>query len=171
MKPRARREGLIVRELPEEVLVYDRQRHQAHCLNPAAALVFKHADGRRDAAQLAHLLREDLGIPADERWVHLAVEDLRRAHLLATPEGAEPRSPSRRRMLKRLGVAAATLPAVASVLAPTPAEAANTCIQGSNCPGNDGQPCYDVEPGLGCAGNGCYCNAGQCEQGGIPCPG
>lgn len=170
MKPRVRRGGLIVRELPEEVLVYDCERHQAHCLNPAAALVFRHADGRRSVAQLASLLREGLNVPADERWVHLALDDLRRAHLLATPDREEPRSPSRRQLLKRMGIAAA-LPAVASVLAPTPAEAVNTCIQESSCPGQDGQPCYSIDPGLGCAGNGCYCNAGQCEQGGIPCPG
>ena len=71
MKPRVRRAGLIVRELPEEVVVYDRERHQAHCLNPAAALVFQLADGHRSVTQLASLVRETLGVPADEGWVHL----------------------------------------------------------------------------------------------------
>lgn len=159
MKPRVRRGGLIVRKLPEEVLVYDRERHQAHCLNPSAALVFRRADGRR------------LGVPADERWVHLALDDLRRAHLLATPDATGPRSTSRRRLLKRMGVAAVALPAVASVLAPTPAEAANTCVLESSCAGRDGQPCYTIDQGLGCAANGCSCDGGQCLQGGIPCPG
>ena len=42
MKPRARTEGLVVTELPDELLVYDLERHRAHCLNPTAALVFKH---------------------------------------------------------------------------------------------------------------------------------
>lgn len=171
MKPRVRRAGLIVRELPEEVVVYDRERDQAHCLNPAAALVFQHANGRRSVAQLASLMRETLGVPADEGWVHLALDDLRRGHLLATPEAAEPRSPSRRRLLKRLGVAAAALPAVASILAPTPAEAANTCILESDCNGRDGQPCYTIDPALGCAANGCACDGSDCLQGGLPCPG
>ena len=42
MKPRARTEGLVVTELPDELLVYDLERHRAYCLNPTAALVFKH---------------------------------------------------------------------------------------------------------------------------------
>jgi hypothetical protein len=158
-----------VRELPEEVVVYDRERHQAHCLNPAAALVFQHANGRRSVAQLASLMRETLNVPADEGWVHLALEDLRRARLLAAPETTEPRSPGRRRLLKRLGVAAAAMPAVASILAPTPAEAANTCIPESDCSGRDGQPCYNVDPALGCAANGCACDGGLCLQSGVPC--
>ncbi|MBV9278705.1 MAG: hypothetical protein JOZ41_01360, partial [Chloroflexi bacterium] len=45
LAPRARKNGLIVRELEDEVLVYDLERHRAHCLNRAAGLVWKHADG------------------------------------------------------------------------------------------------------------------------------
>jgi hypothetical protein len=32
-KPLARKEGLVIQELPDEVLVYDLDRDRAHCLN------------------------------------------------------------------------------------------------------------------------------------------
>ena len=47
MKPRARSDGLVVRHLPGELIVYDLERHAAHCLNETAATIFRHADGRR----------------------------------------------------------------------------------------------------------------------------
>ena len=53
MKPQSRRSGLLIRELPDELLVYDQEQHRAHCLNRTAALVFRHADGTRTAAELA----------------------------------------------------------------------------------------------------------------------
>ena len=56
MRPVARRDGLLIRELPGEVLVYDRERHRAHCLNQTAASVFRHADGTRTVADLARVL-------------------------------------------------------------------------------------------------------------------
>src|SRR5437867_3082627 len=36
VKPARRTEGLVLTELTGEVLVYDLERHRAHCLNPAA---------------------------------------------------------------------------------------------------------------------------------------
>jgi hypothetical protein len=39
--PRVRKKNLIIDELADEVLVYDLDRHKAHCLNRTAALVWK----------------------------------------------------------------------------------------------------------------------------------
>ena len=39
-----------------ETLVYDLERHRAHCLNPTAALVWSACDGRRDAAAIARAI-------------------------------------------------------------------------------------------------------------------
>ena len=44
--PRARKEGLVVQDMPDELLVYDVDRHKAHCLNQTAALVWKRCDGK-----------------------------------------------------------------------------------------------------------------------------
>ena len=60
MKPHARKEGLVVKELPDELLVYDLERHRAHCLNPTAALVWKHSDGQTSVEEIATLLHAEL---------------------------------------------------------------------------------------------------------------
>ena len=57
MKPAARRTGLVVRDLPDELLVYDLDRHQAHCLNRTAASVFRDADGTRSLDDLGRAPR------------------------------------------------------------------------------------------------------------------
>ena len=152
MRPRARAAGLVVRDLPGEVLVYDRDSHQAHCLNRTAAFVFRAADGQRTVADLARLLASDRGAPVDEGIVHLALEQLDAARLLE----AGPANGSRRELLKRVGLGAVILlPAVTSLLVPTPAEAANTCIPVESCPGNTQQPCYNVNPNTECPTNKC----------------
>ena len=143
MKPQRRKDGLVVKELPDEVLVYDRERHRAHCLNPTAALVFKQCDGETSVEEIARLLRAHLDAPTDEQWVHLALDRLEKAHLLQPPrEGARERNRlSRRELLRRAGLAsAALLPIVTSLLAPSPAEAVATCVV--SCTGKPfGTPC------------------------------
>jgi hypothetical protein len=124
MKPSARAEGLVVQDLADETLVYDLERHKAHCLNRTAAAVWRLCDGKRDEAALARLLKEELGTAAAEDVVRLALRDLGRARLLQEPVAADSRL-SRRRLVQRLGQAVA-LPLVVSIVSPTAAQAA-TC--------------------------------------------
>jgi hypothetical protein len=142
MKPVARRTGLVLRDLPGELIVYDLDRHKAHCLNQTAACVFRGADGTRSLAELGILLGDGFGDAEREAAVRMALDQLALAELL------DPRSPvestaglSRRSALRRAGLGAALLlPAIASVVAPTPSEAAATCTQ--NCGGQlPGTPC------------------------------
>jgi len=151
VKPRGRTDGLVVRDLPGEIVVYDLGSHRAHCLNRTAAFVFRHADGRRTVADLAVALAEDAGAAADERVVHLTLDRLAEAGLLASgpvqepPGGLSPAEASRREAIRRVGLGAAVLlPIVTSLLVPTPAEAA-TCIRGDSCPGNNQQFCYNTD--------------------------
>lgn len=165
MKPQSRRSGLLIRELPDELLVYDQEQHRAHCLNRTAALVFRNADGTRTPGGMALLLAP--GGPADEEVVMLALEQLAAAGLLeAEPKAPEPALPaavmSRRDVARRVGLAAAILlPAVASIVAPTPAEAAATCIAipPGTCAGQpDFTPCVcGTAPCVGeaCMGGAC----------------
>jgi hypothetical protein len=154
MKPAVRRTGLVVRELPDEVIVYDLDRHQAHCLNRTAAIVFRGADGTRTLDDLGALLGAGHAKAERKTAVHAALDQLATAHLLdpgVTLGEAEPAS--RRSVLRQAGLGVALLlPAVASVLAPAPAEAAATCVQDCfgkadftpcNCPGNTGGPPCD----------------------------
>jgi hypothetical protein len=163
MKPVARRAGLLIRELPDELLVYDRKEHRAHCLNRTAAVVFRNADGTRTVADLALLLAPEGARAAGESVVAEALARLAEAGLLEG--GPAPRRWSRREMVRRVGLGAAILlPVVASVVAPTPAEAA-TCVR-----------CCTGQPvGTGCHPAGPNCNGtcqanGQCSTGIDHCP-
>ncbi len=168
MRPRARSAGLIVRDLAGEVIVYDLEGHRAHCLNPTAAAVFRRCDGRHSPHDLAAALGEDTGTSPDEDIVRLALEQLRAAGLLepgrsAGPAaGGSPEDPLRRVALRAGLGAAALLPFVTSLLVPTPAEAANTCIPVEACTGNTLQPCYNVNPATECANYKCK-GSGVCS--------
>ena len=142
MKPQTRRSGLLIRELPDELLVYDQEQHRAHCLNRTAALVFSHADGTRSAADLARILDPAAGADAVSA-VELALAQLASGGLLEgePAPAAAVAALTRRDAARRVGIAAAILlPAVATILAPSPAEAAATCV--TTCAGKpNGTPC------------------------------
>src|SRR6185436_12416000 len=83
--PRARRNKLVIQDLPDEVLVYDQDSDKAHCLNQTAAQVWKQCDGRTDVATIAARMAEDLNAPVDERMVWFALDQLGRDNLLEAP--------------------------------------------------------------------------------------
>jgi len=58
-RPLARQDRLVVQELSEEVLVYDLDRHRAHCLNRTAALIWRHCDGSTSVAEMARRLPQN----------------------------------------------------------------------------------------------------------------
>lgn len=142
--PAARKSKLVVRELADEVLVYDSDSHRAHCLNHTAALVWKNCDGRTSVSGIAERVGEQLSFPVPEDVVWLALDQLTEFDLLA-PASSRPAGSnqvSRREMLRRLGVAAAiSLPLVTSVVSPTAAHAqsATPCNGDTECPA--GQTC------------------------------
>ena len=166
MKPYARKEGLVVKELPDELLVYDLERHRAHCLNPTAALVWKHSDGQTSVEEIATLLHAELEAPADERLVWLALERLDKSHLLRECMSPPPELArcSRRQLVRKLGLVGGLtvlLPLVTSIVAPTPAEAAASCVVGGCVPiVDDGKPCTSTVPPC----NG-ICSGGSCVGG------
>jgi hypothetical protein len=153
MKPLARSEGLVIRDLPREVVVYDTERHQAHCLNRTAGLVFRCANGRRTVAEIAALL----GPGADDGLVRAALDQLAAAALLEPGPTPSSPAPSRREVLRQVGLGAALLaPVVTSLVVPAPAEAAATCISAANCSSsNVGAPCYNSNPATECSLNTC----------------
>ena len=121
--PKARRKGLLVEELPTELLVYDQKNHRAHCLNASAASIFKSADGTMTLAELARAASDRLGAPFSEDLALLALEELDKNDLLETPLPMAAQGPSRRDFVK-LGAASAVLvPLVMAITAPTPAYA------------------------------------------------
>jgi len=134
--PEARRKDLVVQELSGEVLVYDRQRNKAHCLNSTAALVWGYCDGKTPVSQIARAIEEEINAPVDEDVIWLGIEQLSKTHLLQErallPEHKA--GLSRREVMKRIGVAAAVaLPVVTSIMAPSAAQAANCLASGQAC--------------------------------------
>jgi len=135
-KPRARKDGLIVHRLPDEVLVYDLDRDRAHCLNETAAFVWQKCDGRKSTSEIAQALGKTTNTQVDEKIVWLAIDQLDRNHLLAVtpPRPSAIGNMNRREVIRALGVAAAvTIPVVASIVAPTPAQAATCLPNGATC--------------------------------------
>lgn len=162
--PQVRKDGLEVQEIEGEVLVYDLERHRAHSLNEAAALVWRHCDGKTSLGEMARILQRELDAPADEVLVRLALRRLERAHLLSgSPSFGKDETArrSRREWIKKLGLAAsAMLPMVSTIVSPTPAEAAS-CIPFSGCAGvADCTPCSN--PGSNNCNANFRCCGGKC---------
>ena len=118
--PLARRDGLVVKTVGDEVLVYDLERARAHSLDALAAAIWRRCDGRRPVAALAAAVRAETGVPVTAAAVEYGLAALGRARLLA---GERPvPGPTRRQVLARIGTAAA-IPLVLSITAPTAAQA------------------------------------------------
>lgn len=129
--PRARHEELLIHELTDEVLVYDLRHHKAHSLNQTAALVWGRCDGERCVSDIAHLLEDELGTPVDEDVVWLALNQLERVGLLKerATRASETLTIRRRELIRKMGLAAAaSLPLVVSVVAPSAAQAASGMV-------------------------------------------
>ena len=111
-------------QLGDEASVYDWARAQVHALNPTAARVWRQCDGATSPEAIAAILRVEMGIAEAEAVVDLTLTQLARVHLLEVPvESLKDRSAPTRRWLLGRGLAAAMLPAVYSIVAPSPVEA------------------------------------------------
>ncbi len=161
MKPAARRGGILIRALPGELLVYERGEHRAHCLNRTAAIVFESADGTRSVADIARLLAPEADPASSEAVVEEALARLAEAGLL---EASEPSGCSRREWVRRAGVAAVVLlPAVASIVVPSPAEAAATCVHScSGRPDGTSCTCFFADPCTASCVSGFCSDSGGC---------
>jgi hypothetical protein len=135
-RPRKRHDRLIVDDLSPEVLVYDLDRHKAHCLNETAALVWRACDGRATPAGIAARLTRQLKTPVKEELVWMALRQLDHLNLLEDKLSLPPAPAriSRRAIVRNLTIAAAvTVPVVTSIISPT-------AVQASTCTAS-GQPC------------------------------
>ena len=150
--PRARTARLILTEVPDELLIYDLDTHRAHCLNRTAALVWKLCDGTRDVGGLARDLGAELGSPVVEDLVWHTLADLDRHDLMREPSPlpASLAGTSRRDFLRHAALATAVAaPLIASIVAPTAAEAGSCKATGQPCSSN-GECCSS-----NCSGSVC----------------
>ena len=139
--PRARTSQLVTRDLGDELLVYDLERHKAYCLNRMAMQVYRLCDGETTIPDMALRIGNALGVPVDEQAVHLGLLRLEKAHLLENPLRLILHT-SRREMLRTLGKAAVVVvPLVTAITVPTSSAQAQTgckpngmpCVTSSEC--------------------------------------
>jgi hypothetical protein len=147
--PLARNDGLVIRELDDETLVYDTETDKAHCLNRTASLVWEHCDGKTTATQAARLLQNTVGADVDDDLIWMAVRQLQKFHLVERTTKSP--SVSRRDVVLKYAAAALALPVIFSITAPTAFAAASCATQGQSCATI---PCC---PGLNCDGT-CFPN-------------
>ena len=168
-RPVARKEGLVIQEMPDEVLVFDTETNKAHCLNETAAFVWKSCNGTNSVADITQSWGNQSGKPVDENLVWLAIDQLSERKLLEKTVASKFAGESRRSVLKKIGFASViALPVIASLVAPTAVlavacsgvQTASSCGSG-NC--NRGTPCSSCNPACvapavcGCSGAGASC--------------
>jgi len=134
----ARKDKLVVQDLPDEVLVYDLKNHKAHCLNKTAAFVWNHCDGQTTTEEIAKRMEQEWQTPVTEDAVWFALNKLSKAELLqeriVLPEAKA--GMSRRSAMRRLGLGALMIPVVMTIVSPTAMAGASvpagclSCIKG-----------------------------------------
>jgi hypothetical protein len=148
--PLARKDQIIVKELPDELLVYDVDRHKAYCLNRASGLVWKRCDGETSVREIAQLLEDAFAAPVDDDIVWLALGQLQRFHLLEEGQRTTPVvKVSRRAVVRKYLPAALALPVIMTIVSPTAVQAQSGCASSGMPCGGANPPCC---PGLNCDG-------------------
>ncbi len=164
-KPLARSEDLVIEEIEDELLIYDRNNKRAHCLGATAARVWRACDGTVDVDGLSSAL--DLS----RDTVLRALEDLEACELLDVHElqvingNGNGNGLTRRELAWRsakVGAAAATVPLVYSIAVPNAmAQASPTPFL---CQIYTADDCGSPDSIAGCC---CCCQAGgTCKGGG-----
>lgn len=129
-RPKIRSTRLLVEELADELLVYDVERSEVHCLNGTAIKVWSLCDGQHTVSAIARALDMDLDSEAAEALVWSALDQFIEKQLLeSAPDGPSDVSrredPARRQILLRLGLVVGLLPLVDSIVSPEAALAAS----------------------------------------------
>ena len=140
--PKARKRGLVVQEMPGEMLVYDTETNKAHCLNDSAAFVWISCDGVNTVSDIVREFETNSKGTVTEDFVWLAIDQLSSKGLLEAKVEPKFKGKSRRDVLKTIGlVSVAALPIIASLAAPQSALAATSCncSRSSDCPQIPGQ--------------------------------
>ena len=163
--PRAQTDGLLTEAIGDEVVVYDLETKEAHCLKPVTAVVFANADGVTTLGQSAEIASRELGRAVGLDEVVAAVEQLEEVGLLEQPLIVIENGISRRQMVRRVAVTgAAAMTAttmITSIAAPTALAACTgqpqfcACSKNNQC--SSGHCCGDV-------GNSGKCNGGCCAD-------
>ncbi|HUF05038.1 MAG TPA: PqqD family protein [Aridibacter sp.] len=149
--PIVRKEGLVIQEMPDEVLIYDLEENKAFSLNPTAALVWRSCDGNKTVAEIARRLPGSRDSDEKEKVVWLALDQLKEKNLIANDLSSRFEGMSRREVIRKVGLATAiALPVIAMLSFPATTLAVA-------CPAS---LCGGFETSGGCAGGEICCDTG-----------
>lgn len=111
--------------LNDGVCVYQWTRKEVHVLNATAARVWQMCDGQTSAGEMADRLRTELQLTHAEELVRIALTEFRAKGLIEgdLAVSRHRRALSRRDLVVKLGLTAAALPVVTSIVAPTALQA------------------------------------------------
>ena len=129
--PNSKTENIVVREVNNELLIYNLLTNQAFCLNETSAIVYLACDGKTTLEELSRQTKfsDDL--------ILLALEGLQKQNLCQGEKIDYFNGVSRREIIRKAGLASMiTLPFVASIIAPVSAQAASCAAPGA-APGNN----------------------------------
>ncbi len=114
---KARTKNIAVQETPGELLIYDNEAQKAYCLNETASYIWKNCDGSKTVSDLSKLVAKKFEVAYNEDFVWLAIDQLKKDSLLDETVKIESRFDglSRREVIKRVGLAVAVFPIVASL--------------------------------------------------------
>lgn len=142
-KPLAKREDLVVQELPDELLIYDVSTGKAFCLNETSAFVWKKADGQRSVAEIRRLMESEYKSPVSEDLIWLALDQLGKDNLLENKPENRFANISRREVVRRVGLSSLiALPIIASLA---------TNVYAVTCPSTRPVPsCINCPNGTSC---------------------
>lgn len=121
--PKAKTADLVVQESGKELLLYNLTANKAFCLNETSAIVYQSCDGKTTFAELkkqSHF---------SDELIFLALEELKRENLLEENYSSPLERLSRRQAVKKIGLSSlSALPVITSIVAPTAAASASTCV-------------------------------------------
>jgi len=171
--PLARDKGLLCREVPDGLMVYDLDHRRVHSLNQTAALVWQHCDGKTGVPEMATLLQQEMNLPAEDDVVWLALDRLAKAHLLQEhlTRPTDATRTTRRAVIRKLGLAGglvALLPLVDSLAAPKAAFAQSGGLEGDPCLLDEGNnkcgTCKKTGSHFNCVGPPVDCVGGETDE-------
>ena len=153
---RPERKSVIMRQLKDELVLYDSDTNRAFCLNRVASEVWSLCDGKTTVEQIIEHFQRIDEPQIGRRVIYLSLRKLQRSGLLksGSPAIEELSFRSRRELIKKLSIAAAmAFPAVTSIIVPTPSEAASPCRHTLQpCPHGNTQCCSRLCIGGVCVG-------------------
>ena len=86
--PKARKIDLVVKDLGEEILIYDVNSSKAHSLNETISFIWSKCDGKTTFKTVEKELTKKLDTLIERDFIELALKELKEANLLEdeTPE-------------------------------------------------------------------------------------